>query len=192
MWDLADPGRPLAHGQPLTGAAGPVFGLAFTADGLRLAAGSQDRSTRVWDVPAPGSGPGSPAVIGGAPAAPDGPASYVNAVGLSPDGQWLATGSADNQVRLYDARTRVLAGVFPHPGPVTSLSFHPGGRQLVTGAADGTVRLWQLPPRPLRGPGARSTRSVTRRTGSCWPSRDATYSCGTSPIPGPRAPSGRP
>ncbi|MEU7065632.1 helix-turn-helix domain-containing protein [Streptomyces sp. NPDC046161] len=151
LWDLADPGRPLAYGRPLTGAAGPVFGLAFTADGARLAAGSQDRSTRVWDVPAPNSDPGSPAVVGGAPAAPDGPASYVNAVAYSPDGQWLATGSADNQVRLYDARTRVLAGVFPHPGPVTSLSFHPGGRQLVTGAADGTVRLWQLPPRPLRG-----------------------------------------
>ncbi|GHE56919.1 nSTAND1 domain-containing NTPase [Streptomyces vinaceus] len=151
LWDLADPGHPLAYAQPLTGAAGPVFGLAFTPDGARLVAGSQDRSTRVWDVPAPGSVPGPPAVIGGAPAAPDGPASYVNAVACSPDGQWLATGSADNQVRLYDARTRVLAGVFPHPGPVTSLSFHPGGRQLVTAAADGTVRLWQLPPRPLRG-----------------------------------------
>ncbi|MFE3765460.1 hypothetical protein ACFXPI_27290 [Streptomyces sp. NPDC059104] len=151
LWDLADPGHPSAHGQPLTGAAGPVFALAFTADGARLAAGSQDRSTRVWDVPAPGAGPDAPDVIGGAPAAPDGPASYVNAVAYGPDGQWLATASADNQVRLYDARTRVLAGVFPHPGPVTSLSFHPGGRQLVTGAADGTVRLWQLPPRPLRG-----------------------------------------
>ncbi|MFF4849512.1 helix-turn-helix domain-containing protein [Streptomyces sp. NPDC001194] len=151
LWDLADPGHPLAYGQPLTGAAGPVFGLAFTADGARLVAGSQDRSTRVWEVPAPGSAPAPPAVIGGAPAAPDGPASYVNAVACSPDGQWLATGSADNQVRLYDARTRVLAGVFPHPGPVTSISFHPGGRQMVTAAADGTVRLWQLPPRPLRG-----------------------------------------
>ncbi|MYT20598.1 WD40 repeat domain-containing protein, partial [Streptomyces sp. SID7760] len=55
LWDLADPGHPLAYGQPLTGAAGPVFGLAFTADGARLVAGSQDRSTRVWDVPAAGS-----------------------------------------------------------------------------------------------------------------------------------------
>ncbi|MFF4298516.1 hypothetical protein ACFY0N_33235 [Streptomyces vinaceus] len=151
LWDLAGPGHPLAYAQPLTGSAGPVFGLAFTPDGARLVAGSQDRSTRMWDVPAPGSTPAPPAVIGGAPAVPDGPASYVNAVACSPDGQWLATGSADNQVRLYDARTRALAGVFPHPGPVTSLSFHPGGRQLVTAAADGTVRLWQLPPRPLRG-----------------------------------------
>ncbi|MFJ6718425.1 WD40 repeat domain-containing protein [Streptomyces sp. NPDC091259] len=151
LWDLADPGRPLPYGQPLTGAAGPVFALSFTADGARLVAGSQDRSTREWTVPAPGSDPAAPAVIGGAPAAPDGPASYVNAVSYSPDGQWLATGSADNQVRLYHARTRALAAVFPHPGPVTSLAFHPGGRQLVTGAADGTVRLWHLPPRPLRG-----------------------------------------
>ncbi|MFV2119995.1 MFS transporter [Streptomyces sp. Act-28] len=84
-------------------------------------------------------------------AVPEGPASYVNAVGYSPDGRWLATGSADNQVRVYDDRSRLPAAVLPHPTPVTTLAVLPAGRGLVTGAADGTVRLWQMPPRKLRG-----------------------------------------
>ncbi|MFG2750209.1 WD40 repeat domain-containing protein [Streptomyces xanthophaeus] len=151
LWDTSAPGLPVPYAEALTGAAGPVFGLAFTPDGSRLAAASQDRSTRVWAVPDPRGTPAAPEVLGGAPAVPDGPASYVNAVGYGPDGQWTATGSADNQVRLYRTGSATPAAVFPHPGPVTALAFLPGGQGLVTGAADGTVRLWQLPSRPLRG-----------------------------------------
>lgn len=77
--------------------------------------------------------------------------SDANAVAYDARGQWLATGSADNQVRLHDAGTRDVAAVFPHPGPVTSTAFLPDGTGLVTGCADGTVRIWRLPPRPLRG-----------------------------------------
>ncbi|WP_411104033.1 helix-turn-helix domain-containing protein [Streptomyces sp. cmx-4-9] len=151
LWDTSAPGAPAPYAAVLSGAAGPVFGLAFTPDGARLAAASQDRSTRVWAVPDARGSPADPEVLGGAPAVPDGPASYVNAVAHSPDGQWTATGSADNQVRVYAAGSRTPAAVFPHPGPVTALSFLPGGQGLATGAADGAVRLWQVPSRPLRG-----------------------------------------
>ncbi|GGQ26972.1 nSTAND1 domain-containing NTPase [Streptomyces roseolilacinus] len=151
LWDTSGPGAPLPYAHPLTGATGTVLSVAFTPDGRSLAAGSLDRSTRVWPVPARRRAPGRPVVLGGAPAVPEGPASYVNAVGYSPDGRWLATGSADNQVRVHDGRSRLPAAVLPHPTPVTTLAFLPGGRGLVTGAADGTVRLWQLPPRKLRG-----------------------------------------
>ncbi|MFJ2821993.1 hypothetical protein ACIO7M_12885 [Streptomyces toxytricini] len=152
LWDASGSGRPVPFAEPLAGAAGPVLGLSFTPDGRRLAAGSQDRSTRLWTVPGPGDGaPPSPDVIAGAPAAADGPASYVNTVAHSTDGRWLATGSADNQVRLYDAAGRAPLGVFPHPGPVTSLAFLPDGQGMVSGAADGTVRIWRLPARPLHG-----------------------------------------
>ncbi|MFJ7167332.1 hypothetical protein ACIQUV_17700 [Streptomyces globosus] len=152
LWDASGSGGPVPFAEPLAGAAGPVLGLAFSPDGRRLAAGSQDRSTRLWTVPDPGAGaPPAPDVIAGAPAAADGPASYVNTVAHSADGRWLATGSADNQVRLYDAAARTPLGVFPHPGPVTSLAFLPDGQGMVSGAADGTVRIWRLPARPLHG-----------------------------------------
>ncbi|MGW5345008.1 nSTAND1 domain-containing NTPase [Streptomyces sp. NPDC004050] len=152
LWDASGSGEPVPRQQPLTGAGGPVFGLSFSPDGRRLAAGSQDRSTRLWAVPDPGDGaPPPPDVLAGAPATADGPASYVNTVAHSADGRWLATGSADNQVRLYDAATRTSLGSFPHPGPVTSLAFLPDGQGIVSGAADGTVRIWRMPARPLHG-----------------------------------------
>ncbi|MER5888020.1 WD40 repeat domain-containing protein [Streptomyces sp. NPDC001941] len=151
LWDTSAAAPPVPHARPLTGAAGPVLALAFTPDGERLAAGSQDRSTRIWTVPGRGGEPGAPQVVGGAPAAADGPASYVNTVAYDRGGRWLATGSADNQVRLLDAGTRTVTAVFPHPGPVTGQAFLPDGSGLVTGCADGTVRIWRLPPRPLRG-----------------------------------------
>ncbi|NXY93764.1 hypothetical protein HYE82_04995, partial [Streptomyces sp. BR123] len=152
LWDASGSGGPVPREQPLTGAGGPVFGLSFSPDGRRLAAGSQDRSTRLWTVPGPADGaPPPPDVLAGAPTAADGPASYVNAVAHSADGRWLATGSADNRVRLYDAATRTSLGSFPHPGPVTSLAFLPDGQGMVSGAADGTVRIWRLPARPLHG-----------------------------------------
>ncbi|MEU9982835.1 helix-turn-helix domain-containing protein [Streptomyces sp. NPDC050856] len=151
LWDTSGTGAPVPHAHPLTGATGPVLSVAFTPDGRSLAAGSLDRSTRVWTVPAPGRAPAGARLLSGAPAVPEGPASYVNALGYSPDGRWLATGSADNQVRIHGDRSLLPAAVLPHPTPVTTLSFLPGGRGLVTGAADGTVRLWHLPPRKLRG-----------------------------------------
>ena len=67
---------------------------------------------------------------------------------FSPDQRWLATGSEDGAIRLWDLNpvdptSRVLA-LDGHKGPVHGLAFSADGRWLVSGAADGTVRLWRL------------------------------------------------
>jgi hypothetical protein len=58
--------------------------------------------------------------------------SYVYAVACSPDGQWIASGSWDRTVRLWDARTGELAAIFPHPPYLRTLAFSPDSSWLVT------------------------------------------------------------
>jgi WD40 repeat protein len=67
----------------------------------------------------------------------------VAAVAVAPDGTWLATGSWDKTVRIWDPVTgtqrHTLTG---HTGPVAAVGIAPDGSWLVTGGREGTVRIW--------------------------------------------------
>ena len=50
VWDIADPSRPRQVGAPLLDLDGATYGLAFSADGLTLVAGGEDKRPAVWEV----------------------------------------------------------------------------------------------------------------------------------------------
>jgi len=67
----------------------------------------------------------------------------VTVAAYSPDGERVVTGSWDNTVRLWDARTGVALPVMKtHVGPINAASFSPDGKRVVTGSDDTTARLW--------------------------------------------------
>ena len=63
----------------------------------------------------------------------------VNAVAFSPDGRLLATGSADQTARIWDAASGQERTRLAHGEGVAAVAFSPDGRLLATGSADKTV-----------------------------------------------------
>jgi WD40 repeat protein len=133
-----------------------VTSAGFSPDGKRVAAASDDRSARVWEI-----------------ATLKGHESSVCTAAFSPDGKRVVTTSTDNTARVWDAETgrelttfknddrfandntvdntarlteaetvRAIVALKGHEGPVGSVAFSPDGKRVVTASADSTARLW--------------------------------------------------
>lgn len=135
IWDAAT-GKPvadLATSTPLL-----VRSVAFDPSGQRLAGASNDGATGtfhvlIWDLE-------NQKIV----KVLTGHTHLVYTVGYSSDGRWLASGSLDGTVRVWDAKTLELAAVLSHGGNVYKVAFSPDQRRLATACADNTVRLWDM------------------------------------------------
>lgn len=112
---------------------GYVAAIAFSPDGLQIAASGDDGSVRIWDV-----------ATGAAVQVLTGHADTVTAVAYSPDGTLIATGSRDLSVRLWDVATGTsLASAMGHTTAVARVAFSPDGATLASGAGN-DLRLWSI------------------------------------------------
>ncbi len=67
---------------------------------------------------------------------------WVQAVAISPDGKWLASGSSDQTVKLWEMATGTLLGSLRHGYVVNAITISSDGAWLASAGDDGTVRLW--------------------------------------------------
>ena len=66
-----------------------------------------------------------------------------NCIAFSPDGRRVATGSLNNLVQIWDAKTGIQIGEsMLHGDYVYSVVFSPDGKKLASGSKDKTARLW--------------------------------------------------
>ena len=68
--------------------------------------------------------------------------SWVSSVSFSPDGQILASGYADNSIKLWGSNGSLLATLTEHQDGVNSLSFSPNGKMLASASNDNSIKLW--------------------------------------------------
>ncbi|RYP25336.1 hypothetical protein DL767_008431 [Monosporascus sp. MG133] len=73
----------------------------------------------------------------------EGHGDLVNSVAFSPDGSWLASGSRDCTIKVWDAATGAcLSTLKGHGKLVASVAFSPDGSRLASGSRDRTVKVW--------------------------------------------------
>ncbi|WVQ99814.1 hypothetical protein IAU59_006957 [Kwoniella sp. CBS 9459] len=139
----------------LKGHKDSVYSVAFSPDGKCLVSGSLDRTLRIWDLTgtkreAETLSAGSKDLqknLGTCQSTLNGHKDYVLSVAISPDGQWVVSGSKDRSIQFWHIATGqaqlMLQG---HKNSVISIDLARSGGYLASGSGDCMARIWKYEP----------------------------------------------
>ena len=109
-----------------------IWAAAFTGSEDRVATASHDWTVALWER----SSESQPATL------LEGHESAVQALAVDHSGHWLASGSADRTIRLWDLYTRETRRIYRNSSDfLSALTFSPDDTTLAAGSLDGTIKL---------------------------------------------------
>ena len=111
-----------------SGHEGYVNSVSISADGKRLASGSDNETVRLWDTE---TGKEIQRFVGHE--------ELVSSVSLSADGKRLASGSGDKTVRLWDTETGRLLAVYPVQDDSLAIQFSQNNREIYVADKGGAI-----------------------------------------------------
>ncbi|TLD23296.1 hypothetical protein PspLS_07251 [Pyricularia sp. CBS 133598] len=143
VWDLTQ-GCPVERLEGPDGHKDSVYSVAFSPNGRDLVTGSLDKTIKLWELATPrGSMQNQGSKGGRCVKTFEGHRDFVLSVALTPDNQWVMSGSKDRGVQFWDPRTGstqlMLQG---HKNSVISVAPSPTGGFFATGSGDMRARIW--------------------------------------------------
>ncbi|KAA8889194.1 TIR domain-containing protein [Nocardia colli] len=127
LWSVSG-GEPV---KTMSGHAGEVLAVRFSADGQHIYSGGADSTIVLWDVQSGKQDGGAFGHLG-----------PVRSIAVAGDGR-IAT-AHDGVAHLWNtAGRREIAQVFGVANRVWSLAFEPGGDRVASGGEDAVVRIWR-------------------------------------------------
>lgn len=115
---------------------GQILGVAYSADGRRIATSGEDGTVRVWTADLHGRPRGTPTVLNGCKCPYRSPT-------FSPDGSLVAAAGANGTATVWDLRSGTQRTVtLDTTGPTQNVAFSPDGTELATASLGGSVQVW--------------------------------------------------
>ncbi len=128
-----------------------IWALAFSADGHYLASGGADQIVRLWPVDELQMQSTDSVWMLTAHNELRGHTETIFTLAFTPDSQQLATGSADQTIRLWQVKTgTLLSTLHGNAGVVFALAIDATGSWLASAGQDRTVQLWDLATQKVR------------------------------------------
>jgi WD40 repeat protein len=133
VWDISQESNKLVHTLDHGEA---IRKIAFFRDeeGTRLAVAGADSLIKVWNL-----GLDSTGTITSEPTIT---LTGRNSVAFSPDGEYLAAPTSNNEVKIWDKEGKEVRTLRGHTRTVYDIVFSPGGGRLATGSGDHTIKIW--------------------------------------------------
>ncbi|KAJ3476407.1 hypothetical protein NLG97_g9140 [Lecanicillium saksenae] len=140
----------------LSGHADWVRDVCPSPDGNYLISTSADHMGRLWDLTLPNPETkatmiGHEHVVQCCAFAPPSAYQHLAAIAglkkpppLTSPAEFIATGSRDKTIRLWDSRGTCLKVLIGHDNWINALVFHPSGKYLLSAADDKSIRCWDL------------------------------------------------